>query len=144
MNSPVKLLTKGGETRLLLERDQKRDQAKGKALEIFPKHFVVSRAQKTSISIFRSSSSVCCPPKSKVHVWDSLPYPTECFSFTPVLRVCTGGWSYADVRTEIFSLVVAFAPADASLSGVTRDHNCRCFLCFSNTKKRSERKWKIS
>ena len=46
MNSPVKLLTKGGETRLLLERDQKRDQAKGKALEIFPKHFVVKSSTK--------------------------------------------------------------------------------------------------
>ena len=36
MNSTVKLLTRGGrgETRLLLERDQKRDQAKNKALEI--------------------------------------------------------------------------------------------------------------
>ena len=36
MNSTVKLLTKGGrgETRLLLERDQKRDQAKSETLEI--------------------------------------------------------------------------------------------------------------
>ena len=31
MNSPVKLLTNGGETRLLLECEQKRDQAKGQA-----------------------------------------------------------------------------------------------------------------
>ena len=61
MNSSVKLLTKGGETRLLLERDQKRDQAKGEALGFFPKTFVLSQAQETSISIFRSSSSVCGP-----------------------------------------------------------------------------------
>ena len=32
----------GGETRLLLERDQKRDQAKSKALELFSQYFVVS------------------------------------------------------------------------------------------------------
>ena len=38
MNSRVKLLTKGGETRLLLKRDQKRDQAKGKALVFFSKN----------------------------------------------------------------------------------------------------------
>ena len=60
MNSPANLLTNGGETRLLLECDQKRDQAKGEALEFCPKHFVLSRAQETSISIFRLSSSVCC------------------------------------------------------------------------------------
>ena len=57
MNSPVKRLTNGGETRLLLERDQ----AKGEALGFFPKNFVLSQAQETSISLFRSSSSVCCP-----------------------------------------------------------------------------------
>ena len=61
MNSPVKRLTSGGETRLLLERDQKRDQAKGEASGFFPKNFVLSQAQETSISLFRSSSSVCCP-----------------------------------------------------------------------------------
>ena len=41
MNSTVKLLTRGGrgETRLLLERDQKRDQGKSKALEISSSKF---------------------------------------------------------------------------------------------------------
>ena len=40
-------ILRGGETRLLLERDQKRDQAKSKDLELFSQYFVVSsRAQK--------------------------------------------------------------------------------------------------
>ena len=43
-------ILRGGETRLLLKRDQKRDQAKSKALELFLQYFVVSsRAQKKSI-----------------------------------------------------------------------------------------------
>ena len=38
---------RGGETRLLVECDEKRDQAKGKALEFFSQNFVVSRVQET-------------------------------------------------------------------------------------------------
>ena len=55
MNSPVKILTKGGrgvgETRLFLECDQKRDQAKSKDWEIFSDNFVLSRNQETSVWI---------------------------------------------------------------------------------------------
>ena len=42
MNSPVKILTKvggGGNTGLFLEWEQKRDQAKSKALEIYFRMF---------------------------------------------------------------------------------------------------------
>lgn len=51
---PVKILTKRGkgrqgENKLLLGCDQKRDQAKTKALQIFSQNFVVSLAQEKSI-----------------------------------------------------------------------------------------------
>ena len=81
----------GGETRLLLERDQQRDQAKSKAL---------SRAQLRNINLDFSLEQPRWLPlewlilrqtKRKVHVWVSLPYPTE--FFTPTLSVCTDGLS---------------------------------------------------
>ena len=59
MNSTVKLLTRRGreETRLLLERDQKRDQAKSKALEILPQNFVISRAQENQSGFFTRANT---------------------------------------------------------------------------------------
>ena len=66
MNSPVKILTKrgGGETRLLLERDQKRDQAKSTR----------------NINVdFPLEQLRWLPLECKVQFWDSLPYPNELF-----------------------------------------------------------------
>ena len=40
-----------GETRLLVECDEKREQANGKALEFFSQNFVVSRVQETWINL---------------------------------------------------------------------------------------------
>ena len=66
MNSPVKILTKrgGGETRLLLERDQKRDQAK--STRNINVDFPLERLR-------------WLPLECKVQFWDSLPYPNEFF-----------------------------------------------------------------
>ena len=63
MNSTVKLLTRGGrgDARLFLERDQKRDQAKSKALEISScKIFSSAEHKKNQSTIFYSSKPVGC------------------------------------------------------------------------------------
>ena len=90
-----------GETRLLLERDQQRDQAKSKAL---------SRAQLRHINLDFSLEQPRWLPlgwlilrqtKRKVHVWVSLPYPP---SFLPLLwaSVRTVFRAHADVVTMFF------------------------------------------
>ena len=61
MNSTVKLLSRGGrgETRLLLERDQKRDQAKNKALEISsPKFFSTVENKKNQSGFFTNKETI--------------------------------------------------------------------------------------
>ena len=63
MNSTVKLLTRvgRGDASLFLERDQKRDQAKSKALEISScKIFSSAEHKKNQSTIFYSSKPVGC------------------------------------------------------------------------------------
>ena len=65
MNSPVKILTRGGrgvgETRLFLECDQKRDQAKAKPEKFFSENFVLSRNQETSVWILTRATPLVAP-----------------------------------------------------------------------------------
>ena len=94
MNSTVKLLTRGGrgETRLLLERDQKRDQAKSKALEISSSKFchqLSTRKINLDFSLEQTRwlniKMVDFGPKR-----NAFP-PYWVFFFTPTLRVCIDG-----------------------------------------------------
>ena len=92
-------ILRGGETRLLLERDQKRDQAKSKALELFSQYFVVSsRAQKknqsrffTRTTPFDATKMVNFVSKRNARYTSVIPLPTILSFFTPTLRVCKAG-----------------------------------------------------
>ena len=104
-------ILRGGETRLLLERDQKGDQAKSKALELFSQYFVVSsRAQKKINLDFSLEQLRSLPLKwlilfqnetqgtrlwfPSLRYWVFLPLPSQ--SVRPV-----GVRSYPDVITKI-------------------------------------------
>ena len=95
MNSPVRLLTK---TRLLLERDPKRDQA------------LSSVKHKKRQSRFSARVAPFVAPKNARYT-SGIPFPTQLSVFTPTPRVCTGGSSYTEVRTEIFSDPIYGVPA---------------------------------
>ena len=80
---------------MLLELDQKRDQAKRKVLEFFfSQNFVFRPIQETSVLIFHSSKLT-----QKWLILSGISYPTE--FFTPTPRVCTDGWAYGHVITKI-------------------------------------------
>ena len=86
MNSTVKLLTRcgRGETRLLLERDQKRDQAKSKALEISSAKFCHQLDFSLEQTRWLNIKMVDFAPKRNAF----LPYLVF---FTPTLRVRMNG-----------------------------------------------------
>ena len=92
-------ILRGGETRLLLKRDQKRDQAKSKALELFSQYFVVSsRAQKKNQSRFFTRATplvatkmVNFVSKRNARYTSVIPFPTILSVFTPTLTVCKAG-----------------------------------------------------
>ena len=62
-----------------------------------------------SLQTFHPSKPLDAPkmvhfaPKRNARYTSGIPFPTQLSVFTPTPRVCTGGWSYTDVRTEIFS-----------------------------------------
>ena len=88
MNSPVKILTKlsvGENTWLFLECEQKRDQARSEALEIyFRKYCRMSNTRNFILDFLLNQFCLlplngyfCAKTKRNVNVWGSLPYPTE-------------------------------------------------------------------
>ena len=82
---------------MFLECDQKRDQAKSKALEIYFRKFCFKPNTRNFNVDYYSSHYVGFPEmaiffvktKRNVNIGDSLPCPTE--FFTPTTRVCTDG-----------------------------------------------------
>lgn len=94
----------GRETWLFLECDQKHDQAKSKALDIYFQKFCCKLNTRNFNLDLNSSNSVGCAKNEMqcTSVWDSLPYPNEVFTSTP--RDCKGGHSYADVITNFFGI----------------------------------------
>ena len=87
-----------GETRLLLKRDQKCDQAKSKALELFSQYFVVSsRAQKNQYRFFTRATPLVATKmvnfvsKRNARYTSVIPFPTILSVFTPTLTVCKAG-----------------------------------------------------
>ena len=74
-----------GETRLFMVCDQKRDQAKSKASEIFFRNFC-RKSSFTRATRLAAPKMVnfCAKTKRNIHVWNSLPYPTE--FFTPTFK----------------------------------------------------------
>ena len=89
MNSPGQILTKrwGGETRLILERDQKRDQAKKQSLKIFFGKFC-SQSSTRNINLDFSLDQLRWLPlkwfilrqnETQGTLWDSLRHPIEFF-----------------------------------------------------------------
>ena len=92
-------ILRGGETRLLLKRDPKRDQAKSKALELFSQYFVVSsRAQKknqcrffTRATPLVATKMVNFVSKRNARYTSVIPFPTILSVFTPTLTVCKAG-----------------------------------------------------
>ena len=110
MNSTVKLLTRcgRGETRLLLERDQKRDQAKSKALEILPQNFVISPAQENQSGFFTRANTLVAPKMADFAPKQNAFLPSEFFLHLPSESVRTVGVrSYADAITK-FSRIHRF------------------------------------
>ena len=100
MNSTVKLLTRGGrgDARLFLERDQKRDQAKCKALEISSaKFFRPPSTRKINLQFFTRASPLVVPkmvdfaPQRNARYTSGFPFSTLLSFFTPTLRVYTDG-----------------------------------------------------
>ena len=100
MNSTVKLLTRGGrgDARLFLERDQKRDQAKSKALEISSaKFFRPPSTRKINLQFFTRASPLVVPkmvdfaPQRNARYTSGFPFSTLLSFFTPTLRVYTEG-----------------------------------------------------
>ena len=86
MNSTVKLLTRGGrgETRLLLERDQKRDQAKSKGLEISFANCCHQLSTRTINPDFSLEQTHWLPLKWLIlRQNETLSYPTEFFYTYP-------------------------------------------------------------
>ena len=86
MNSTVKLLTRGGrgETRLLLERDQKRDQAKSKGLEISSANCCHQLSTRTINPDFSLEQTHWLPLKWLIlRQNETLSYPTEFFYTYP-------------------------------------------------------------
>ena len=126
MNSPGQILTKrgGGETRLLLERDQKRDQAKKQSLKIFFWQILSSVEHKKHRSRFFTRPTPLVALKWLILRQNEtqgtrlgFPSPPYWVFFTPTLRVCTGlrrSVVYADVRTK-FSWIHRFSANFSSL-----------------------------
>ena len=100
MNSTVKLLTRGGrgDARLFLERDQKRDQGKSKALEISSaKFFPPPSTRKINLEFFTRANPLVVPkmvdftPQRNARYTSGFPFSALLSFFTPTLRVCTDG-----------------------------------------------------
>ena len=95
MNSTVKLLTRGGrgDARLFLERDQKRDQAKSKALEISSaKFFRPPSTRKINLEFFTRVSPLVVPkmvdfaPQRNARYTSGFPFSTLLSFFYPYLK----------------------------------------------------------
>ena len=90
----------GGETRLLVECDEKRDQAKGKALEFFSQNFVVSGVQETWINLILRQNE---RQGTERLGFPSLPYLV--FLPLPLASVRAVFRAYADVITRFLGTI---------------------------------------
>ena len=111
MNSTVKLLTRSGrgETRLLLERDQKHDQAKSRALEIsFAKFCHQLSTRKINLDFSLEQTDWLKLKWLILRPNETLSYPTNFFLHLPSESVWTVSvrW-YPDVITK-FSRICRF------------------------------------